>query len=183
MKLGTREIITFLIVLMIPVVSYLLVFRPQNRDIEASLTEISHKRDILRRLQDETSRNADLLEANRRIAERIKKDEARLPSSQGVDEIVRQVSGLAIESGLAPPTLKSLKPLEASVYWELPLEMTTSGTFRGFYEFLRRLERLPRITRVVQMEIKRGRTELKEPEITVKFTMSIYFQQGEGNDG
>lgn len=183
MKLGIREIVTFLIVLLIPVASYALVFRPQNRDINAALSEISHKKEVLKRLQDETSRNADLEEANRRIADRIEKDEARLPSSKGVDHIVRQVSSLAVESGLAPPTLKSLKPLEASVYWEQPLEMTTSGTFRGFYEFLRRLERLPRITRVVQMEIKRGRPDANEPEISVKFTMSIYFQDEERSDG
>lgn len=176
MKLGTRELLTFLIVLMIPLISFVVVFRPQNTEIDAAMGEIAHKRDVLDRLRTETARNADLREANERIAERIEKDEARLPSSKGVDRIVRQVSGLAVDSGLAPPTLKSLKPLEAAMYRELPLEMTTSGTFKGFYEFLRRMERLPRITRIVNMEIKRGAKAATDPEIEVKFTLSIYFQ-------
>lgn len=176
MKLGVREILTFALVLMIPVLSFLLVFRPQNQAIDAALAEIGHKRDVLERLRAETARNSDLAKANELIAERIRKDEARLPSSKGVDQIVKQVSMLAVDSGLAAPTLKSLKPVQAAVYWEQPLELTTSGTFRGFYAFLRRLERLPRITRVLDMEIKRGNVSAGDPEIEVKFTLSIYFQ-------
>jgi len=176
MKLGTRELLTFLIVLLIPLISFAVVFRPQNAEIDAAMGEIAHKREVLDRLRLETSRNEDLAEANVKIAERIEKDEARLPSSKGVDRIVRQVSGLAVDSGLAPPTLKSLKPLEAAMYWEQPLELTTSGTFKGYYEFLRRMERLPRITRILSMEIKRGTKGGEEPEISVKFTLSIYFQ-------
>ncbi len=179
MKLGVRELLTFALVMLIPVMSFLLVFRPQNRAIDAALAEIGHKREVLERLRAETSRNADLAEANVQIAERIRKDEARLPSSKGVDQIVKQVSMLAVDSGLAPPTLKSLKPVQAAVYWEQPLELSTSGTFRGFYGFLRRMERLPRITRVVDMEIKRGNVPAGDPEISVKFTLSIYFQDKE----
>lgn len=176
MKLGPREFVTLAIVLLIPLLSFAVVFRPQNTEINSALAEIAHKRDVLNRLQEETAKNADLREANARIAERIKKDEARLPSSKGVDHIVRQVSTLAVESGLSSPSLKSLKPLEAAMYWEQPLELTTSGTFKGFYEFLRRMERLPRITRIVSMEIKRGAAKEGDPEISVKFTLSIYFQ-------
>ncbi|MCL4222058.1 MAG: type 4a pilus biogenesis protein PilO [Phycisphaerales bacterium] len=179
MRLGARELLTFALVLLIPVMSFLLVFRPQNRAIDAALAEIGHKREVLERLRAETARNADLAKANELIADRIRKDEARLPSSKGVDQIVKQVSMLAVDSGLAAPTLKSLKPVQAAVYWEQPLELSTSGTFRGFYGFLRRMERLPRITRVVDMEIKRGNVTAGEPEISVKFTLSIYFQDKE----
>ncbi|RMH11332.1 MAG: hypothetical protein D6695_09400 [Planctomycetota bacterium] len=179
MQLGARELATFGLVLAIPVMSFILVFRPQNQEINAALAEIGHKREILERLRQETARNADLQQANEQIAERIRKDEARLPSSSAVDQIVKQMSALAVDSGLQAPTLKSLKPLQAALYWEQPLEMTTSGTFRGFYRFLRRLERLPRITRVVDLDIKRGSVESGEPEISVKFTLSIYFQQEE----
>ncbi len=176
MKLGPREFLTVAIVLMIPLLSFAVVFRPQNTEIDNALAEIAHKRDVLNRLQQETAKNADLREANALIAERIEKDEARLPSSKGVDRIVRQVSALAVDSGLEAPSLKSLKPLEAAMYREQPLEMTTAGTFKGFYEFLRRMERLPRITRIVSMEIKRGAATDDDPEISVKFTLSIYFQ-------
>jgi type IV pilus assembly protein PilO len=176
MKLGLRELFTLAIVLLVPVISFVIVFRPQNAEIEAATAEISHKRQVLERLRVETASNASLREANEKIADRIRKDEARLPSSKGVDQIVRQVSGLAVDSGLSPPSLKSLKPLKAAMYWEQPLEMTTSGTFKGYYEFLRLMERMPRITRILSMEISRGISGMDEPEITVKFTLSIYFQ-------
>ena len=176
MKLGVRQLFTLAIVLLIPVVSFAVVFRPQNAEIDAAMAEISHKRQVLDRLRSETASNTNLRDANEKIAERIRKDEARLPSSKGVDQIVRQVSGLAVDSGLAPPSLKSLKPLKAAMYWEQPLEMSTSGTFKGFYEFLRRMERMPRITRILSMKITRGIVGEDEPEVSVKFTLSIYFQ-------
>ncbi len=176
MKLGLRELFTLAIILLIPVICFVVVFRPQNTEIDSAMAEISHKREVLDRLRIETASNASLREANEKIAERIRKDEARLPSSKGVDQIVRQVSGLAVDSGLSPPSLKSLKPLKAAMYWEQPLEMTTSGTFKGFYEFLRLMERMPRITRILSMEVTRGIAGMDEPEITAKFTLSIYFQ-------
>ncbi|MEL7473922.1 MAG: type 4a pilus biogenesis protein PilO, partial [Planctomycetota bacterium] len=64
--------------------------------------------------------------------------------------------------------------LEARVDREQPLEIETSGEFEGFYQFLQSLERLPRVTRVPNMELKRD--SRNDGELDVKFTLSIYFQ-------
>lgn len=57
--------------------------------------------------------------------------------------------------------------------------MSTSGSFDGFYSFLIELERLPRITRIVDMDIKESSN--KETELEASFTLSIYFQGNEGD--
>lgn len=93
--------------------------------------------------------------------------------------IVRQVSSLAVESGLTPPTLKSEKPVAAARFREQPLSMSTSGSFEGFYEFLLALERLPRLTRVVDLLLKDSSEE--GVEVDAEFTLSIYFQSDEGD--
>lgn len=180
MKFGPREIALFALVLLIPVLSYLMVFRPQNSAIDDAKKEIEVKREVLAKLREETSRNADLERANAEAAARIKTLEDRLPSSKGVDRIVRQVSILAVEAGLAPPTLKSQKPLEAGQYREQPLSLNTNGSFVGFSTFLEKLERLPRITRISDMTIEQSNDE--NTEIEVGFTLSIYFQDDEGGE-
>jgi len=179
MRFTTRELFLFLSVLLVPIVSYFVVFKPQSANIEQSKSEIAHKREMLSSLRIETARNDDLKAANKAIGERITEMESLLPSGKEIDMIVRQVSALAVESGLTPPTLKSAKPVAAARFREQPLEMSTSGSFEGFYEFLLALERLPRLTRIVDLVLKDSNSE--GVEVDAEFTLSIYFQSDEGS--
>lgn len=177
MQLGLREVIMFGAVLLLPVGAYFGAFRPQNQQIDHDRAELAHRVEMLAKLRAETAKNDDLERANAEIGEQIEKIEARLPTSKQVDQIVRQVSVLAIDAGLAPPTLKSAKPVAAARYREQPLEMSTKGTFEGFYTFLQSLERLPRITRVVEMTM----SDYEDGLISFDFTLSIYFREDEEN--
>jgi Tfp pilus assembly protein PilO len=185
MQFGTRELVLFLTVLLLPVVSYFTIFKPQNTRIDQATAEIVHKRELLDQLRRETAKSKDLVEVNEAIMEGVTLIESRLPTNKEVDQIVRQVSTLAIDSGMQPPTLKSDKPLAAARYREQPLVMSTAGSFEGFYDFLLALERLPRITRIVSMTIKENKQTKKDdepqPEITVEFTLSIYFREDGGS--
>ncbi|MEZ6241432.1 MAG: type 4a pilus biogenesis protein PilO [Phycisphaerales bacterium] len=178
MRFGLREIVIFMVVLCLPLLSYFLIFKPQNAKIEDKRFEIQHKEEMLALLREETSRNDDLARANQEIADRVAEIEARLPTGKEVDQIVRQVSEVAIQSGLQAPTFKSEKPIAAARYYEQPLVVTTKGSFEGYYAFLLRLERLPRITRLVDMKIQRAK---EDAEIEVNFTLSIYFRDDEGS--
>jgi len=162
-------------VLMLPVGAYFGAFRPQNQQIDKDRAELEHRVEMLAKLRAETARNDDLERANSEIGEQIEKIESRLPTSKQVDQIVRQVSVLAIDSGLAPPTLKSENPVAAARYREQPLELTTKGTFEGFYSFLQSLERLPRITRIVELTMG----DYEDGQIEFNFTLSIYFREDE----
>ncbi len=178
MKLGPRESAALALVLAIPVASYVLVFSPQNRDIIAAQQEIALKQETLDKLRVETARNEDLAQANTDIATRISEIEARLPTNKEVDNIVRQISDLAVDSGLTPPTLSSGKPIEAGTYWEQPLTVSTTGNFNGFYRFLQKLERLPRITRIPDFALTRDAKN--DGNVMIEFTLSIFFQEDKG---
>ena len=179
MKFTTRELILFLAILLVPIVSYFVVFKPQNASIEKATSEIQHKKEKLQAVRAETARNENLRNANADISDRIEEMESLLPTGKEIDLIVRQVSALAVESGLTPPTLKSEKPVAAARFREQPLKMSTSGSFEGFYEFLLALERLPRLTRVVDLVLKDSSED--GVEVDAEFTLSIYFQSDEGS--
>lgn len=178
MRFGLREYILLLLLLAMPLSSYWLVFRPQNAEIATAKREVQHKKEMLDKLREATARNEDLQKANQEIADSINAIEARLPTNKEVDGIVRQVSDLAAEVGLEPPLMKGDKPMKASLYMEQPLNMTITGDFRSFYEFLVRVEQLPRITRIPELDIKR--TEDIDGHMKAAFTLSIYFQQEAG---
>lgn len=174
MNLGPREGAVLALVLAIPVVSYALVFAPQNKDIASAMAEISHKQEVLDSLRAETARNTDLAQANSEIESRIAEIEARLPTNKELDHIVRQISDLAVSSGLTPPTLATGKPIAAGTYWEQPLTVTTTGNFTGYYQFLQKLERMPRITRIPDFDLRRNPKQ--NGVVAIEFTLSIFFQ-------
>ncbi len=172
---GTLSASVAAVVVGLPVAAYFLVFRPMNAEIKHLKDEVQHRESLLGTLKAETARNADLERANLEIAESIRLIEARLPTNQEIDNVVRQVSDLAVESGLQPPGIKTGKALPAGLYMEQPLEMDTAGSFIGFRAFLARVEKLERVTRIHNMKI----TEINkdEQEVKVSFTLSIYFQE------
>lgn len=174
-----RDMMMGLVLVAVPLASYFLVFGPQNKRIAKTRSEIRHKQEILDKLRSETARNADLIRANEEISELIKQTEARLPDGKEVDSIVRHISELAVQSGLTAPSMESGKPVAAAMYMEQPIKVTTAGDFRGFYEFLLSLERLPRITRLPDMNLER----VQDPDGNIKaqFTLSIYFTDARAN--
>ncbi len=178
MKFGIREFVLLLILVAVPLASWQFVFRPQNRVIAQAKGEIAHKREMLSKLQQATAQAADLEQANRDIAESIEAIEARLPTNKEIADILRQVSDLAVEAGLEAPVMKAEKPVKAAMYMEQPLEMKIQGDFHGFYDFLLSLEKLPRITKIPDFQIKRS--DRTDGYMEAEFTLSIYFQEDDG---
>lgn len=174
MRFGIREILLLAVLLALPLSSYWLVFRPVNAEIGQAKAEIDHMRQRLTKVQESTARNLDLKRENEESARQIQAIEARLPSSKEVDLVVRQVSDLAVESGLESPAIESDKPVTAAVYMEQPLKMKLSGDFNGYHDFLKKLEALPRITRILDMKLVRAADA--NGHMKADFTLSIYFQ-------
>lgn len=174
-RFGFRELVLLIVLMALPLSSYWLVFRPQNNEITQAKREIEHKKSMLEKLTAATAKNEDLERANEEIKADIAAIEARLPTNKEVDDVVRHVSELAGQSSLEAPTMESQKPVSAAMYMEQPLKMSVMGDFRGFYEFLVKVEQLPRITRMPDLHLSRAND--KNGFMKAEYTLSIYFQQ------
>lgn len=177
MKLGMGGTILMALLVGVPVSSWWVVFRPLNAEITQAKSEIAHRQQLLTKLREETARNADLQRANEEISKSIETIEARLPTSKELDSVVRQVSDIAVQAGLEAPAMKSSKPVKAALYMEQPMELAMNGNFRAFYDFLIRIEQLPRITRIPDLKIKRS--DDGDGNTKTEFTLSIYFQEAQ----
>lgn len=175
MRFGIRELVLLAILMALPLSSWWLVFRPNNQKIEQAEREIELKREMLQKLQTVTSRSDSLEQATAEIATGIDAIEARLPSDREIDDVVRQVSALAVENGLNQPGMIAKPPVRGTLYMEQPIEMTITGDFKGFYSFLLDLEQLPRITRMPALEIERSKDV--DGHLKAEFTLNIYFER------
>lgn len=166
------------VLLALPVSSYFVVFRPVNDKITQGIKEIEHKESLLEKLREATSKTSDLERENLEIRQAIDTQQAKLPTSKEMDTVLRQVSGIASKKNLRVPQFKkSDQTAPAGIAIEQPLDIEITGDHDGFYEFLRDLERLPRITRITDLQV--SRSDKINGEIRAKFVLSVYYE-GEG---
>lgn len=174
MGFGIRGTVFMGVLLAMPVASYWYVFRPTNQQIQLARKEIEQKELMLRKLQAATSQTADLERENKEMAEQIHLIEARLPTTKEVDVVLEQVSTLAKESRLSIPKVKAQPPVRSAAYMEQPLDMTVTGDFDDFYVFLQKVEKLSRISRILDLKLERSRDE--DGIIKADLTLSIFFK-------
>jgi type IV pilus assembly protein PilO len=183
MKFGLRELIFFLVLLAVPVASFMYVFKPRNEDIKHAREEVEVKQANLDKLAAVQEKIDDLGLEIERGQEAIELIEDKLPTLKEVDVILAEVEKLAQANRLNIKSVKSKKAVPAADYMEQPLSMKLTGRFDGFYEFMLQLENLPRITRIHQMKLSRSnkgigpnRQDVPPGAMTAEFTLSIYFQ-------
>jgi type IV pilus assembly protein PilO len=175
-----RQFVFFAVLLALPISSYFLVFKPQNREIEKARQEIGHKEALLGKLKEATAQTEDLQRANDQIKDAIAAIQARLPSTKEMDNVLRQVSNLAAKADLKVPQFKkSDKTAPAGLAFEQPLDIEITGDFDGFYQFLLDLEQLPRITRIPDLSIVRS--DKVDGEMKTKLVLSVYYE-GDGSE-
>lgn len=183
MRFGLREIIFLVVLLAVPVASFMYVFKPRNVEIEQAQAEIDIKRERLNQLAAVRAQIDDIGLEIAKGEQSIKVIEEKLPSAGEVDVIVEQVWRLAEQNNLSVKSMESEKPVPAAMYMELPLTYEMEGDFDGFYQFLLQLENLPRITRIHRMKLERlggRRTRGGDPappgHMHTEFSLSVYFE-------
>ena len=179
MKFGVREIIFVALMLALLGGTYLFVFSKTNSKREALLKDISDKQKMLTDLHSATAGIEDMNAKIDELSGAIKFFEQKLPQEKDVGDILQQVWDMAKTNSLQSRTVKPDKAELGPNYCELPIQMSLSGDFNGFYSFLLQLEKLPRITRITQMNLQKINDH--DGEATAQLTLSIFFEpQREG---
>lgn len=177
MKIGVRELLFLVLMLGVLGGSYVFAFSRADLDRKALRADIRTKKKALADLMVATAGVDDL---NRKAADLQKAIEffkSKLPQEREMDKILDELSNIAGENNLKTRTIKPLKIERAPGYSEQPISMSLSGDFGGFYQFLLQLERLPRVTRVMQMVVHKNQ---RDGEVTADLTLSVYFEPSVG---
>lgn len=181
MRFGIRETIFLLILLCVPVAAYFFVFQPRTDQINAAREEINRKQAKLKQLEAATVNMVDLGEEIDRLSYAIEVFEAKLPAQREVEVVLKDVWELAAANGLTPKSVRTDKIISASNYAELPLRMSITGDFDGFYSFLLEMEKLERITQMPKMKLKRL-PNADEGAMQADIILSIFFEGDDSSD-
>lgn len=178
MRFGIREMIFVVVLLGIPAGVYFFVFKPRNQQTHAAQEYIHKNQARLRELDTFTS-DANSLDAQIvKLKDAVALFEHKVPSQSEVEVILREVSDLTARHHLLCKNINTEKAVPAAQYVELPIALVVTGDFDGFYGFLLDLEKLPRITRMPRLSIKRGAA--KAGQIEASMTLSIFYDAQAG---
>jgi len=148
---------------------------PLLEQTSADREAIRARRAELVKLQRVVSRISDLKEEIHRLEEALAFFEDRLPAEREIDVILREVWLIADAKSLSPRRIQTDRAVDRPRYNTQPITMTLEGGFGRFYEFLLGLERLPRITKVRQMQITKSPTQ--EGVVEVDLLMDIFCEK------
>jgi type IV pilus assembly protein PilO len=174
MRLGIREAVFLLLLLATPVLFYFLYFQGWHEARVQALEQVRRDEDRLAQFDQAQRQFDDMGQELERLAAAIARFEEKLPAQREVEVILKEVWELAARNRLTPKRVQTDKPVAAADYAEQPIKMQITGDFDGFYQFMLELEKLPRITRTLQ--IKLNKDPSAEGMVNADLILSIFFE-------
>lgn len=175
MRFGIREILFMMVLLALPVAAFYLVFQPRNVQITEAKAEIVRKEAKLQTLAEATAGIGDIEAEIAKLTDAIEHFQGMLPTDREVETLLREVWDLAAEHQLTAKSVRPDKIVPAAQYAELPIKMVIIGDFDGFYSFVQDIEKLPRITRMPNINITKQRQD-EAGVVQAELTLSIFFE-------
>lgn len=176
MNTGLRTLLFFVLLIGLMVAAYFLAFKPLQAARESVHKDSKVKQEKLAALRHATSEVKNLPEEIDKLRKAVAFFESRLPEEKEMDKILREVWQLAEKNGLNVKSVRSLPAIAGNDYSQQPIRMVIIGPFTGFYNFLRAVEQLPRITRINDMVLTKD--QKTEGQMSADFSLTIFFERG-----
>lgn len=153
---------------------YFLYDEPTNRRRQDLSSEIEQRQRALADLERSTAGIDDINHKIKELQDAVQFFESKLPQEKDVESILAQVWKLAEANSLQAKTIRSGKTERTANYSDQSIEMSLSGDFTGFYLFIQQLEKLPRLTRVVDMSLTK--ISERDGQMQATLTLNIFFE-------
>jgi Tfp pilus assembly protein PilO len=175
MKGVTRIFLTALGMAVVLAAVVMLVILPMRQRTAADRATTDDCRVQLVKLQAVSQRINDLQADIKRLEEALAFFDGRLPQQKDIDVILREVWRIAEAKSLTPRSIRTGTAEAAARYNSQPITMSLEGKFSSLYEFLLGLERMPRITKIRQMQI--AKMPQTEGIVQADLLVDIYFEK------
>lgn len=143
-----------LLVLLLAVPYWYFSYQPRTEEIAALEQTIAAQRTKLERFQ-RISANYDRFKAEVvELEAELRKLLQFLPKSQEIPSLIRQISALALTTGLQVDLIRPAGETPKEFYAEVPISVEVKGPYHAVGQFFDSLSRLPRIVSVSSVEMQ-----------------------------
>ena len=169
-----RKIVFLILLVGISAFGYKYLIKDANKKLAEQKGKVDAKLAQLSKFEKATEAAEDITKQLEKLEEAIAFFESKLPPSSQIHKVLEQVTLIAQKQGLKAKTIRTLQTKDNSGYIEQPLKMQLEGDFSSFYSFLLEIEKLPRIMKFRELNLKKQNTD--EGQISADFIVSIFFQ-------
>ncbi len=177
-----RQVAFFAVLLAVPLGAWAFVFKPRNTEIAMARADVDLRLAQLDELREVESINDDLEKTLEQLDLALNELRARIPDAAGIEDILRRIAEITQENRLVVRSFKREKTIPSAHYVEMPLKTVIEGSFEGIHRFLVDLERIPRITRILDMKIEnpnsnpmsRSNGQIAQGDVRAELTITIY---------
>jgi len=173
MKFGVRELLFLVLMIGTAAASFFVLKRSLTKKQTLETQTLGWKKQLAD-LSQSAPTGLDWEKKMDELKKAISFFESKLPAEKDIDVILTTVENKVKDNALEKRTVKPGRIEKTANYNELPIEMTLSGDFKGFYAFLQQLEKMDRITRVTSMNL--AKITDKDGAMQAKITLSIFFE-------
>jgi Tfp pilus assembly protein PilO len=177
MKGSTRIVLTAIAMGALAAVVLIFAGLPMRRQMEADRAAIEERRTQLVELENVSKKISCIKDEIDRLQGALEFFERRLPQEREIDVILREVWKIAETQSLVPRSVRTQAPETAARYSSQPIALSLEGSFEGFYQFLLGLERMPRLTKVRQLQLSKLPGD--DAGVQADILMDIFFEKQE----
>jgi Tfp pilus assembly protein PilO len=153
---------------------YALGIRPANAQLAKMDARFNAAQAILNGNQAQARNLPEIEKEIERLRQRVERFDKKMPKGQDLAEFIKEVTRISRQSSLQKLVWRpEVKLRRSDAFAELPIEFTFSGDFAGVSDFLRRIDQMPRLTRVRKLEMRAGHPGW----VDVRLTMNLYFAE------
>ena len=105
------------------------------------------------------------------ITKKLNEFNERLPREKNIDEILKQVTQVAVRTGVELRTIEPQDIVEGGIYNKFPIKIRLKSTFKDCFRFFVKLERLPRILQLEKLSMK---SKQKTNELETEVLLSAF---------
>jgi type IV pilus assembly protein PilO len=173
-----KTLIGVIVLVALGALGYFLLVSPKTveRDTLFQQNEALRAEVIKARADEANLREFRALAASLRKRLEVARD--RLPAEKEMPRLYRQITDLALQSGLAVSLFQPRPPEDRGGFAEVPILMTAEGNYHQFGAFFDRMGRLPRL--VTLGDFRLGGISQPTGTIRADLTLATYMHRPEG---
>jgi len=171
-----KIIISIVPALIISVVVIVLLILPKNKEIRALEIKISTQDNEIAKSQSKAGKLAEITAENERLGKRLGQLKEQLPEEKEVSGLLKQVSDLAIRSGLQVLLWKpeQRKLHSSGIVYEIPVRVELSGGYHSLGYFFSSLARLNRIVNISDIKLGESKPDKEGVKLKISFTATTF---------
>lgn len=171
-------LITILAMVVVAVLAFFLVFKPQTDKIAQAREDVQTTQDNVQRLRLELARLQALQQQAPKLREEATKLDAAVPNDPQLAAFILQVQEAANASGIewlsVSPTPPAASTNPQAAVQEVVVAMNVEGGYFQVQDFLVRLEGLPRAVKIGNVSLSAQTGEAGSPRLTASLNMKMF---------